>query len=51
MLYAGTPLRRLPDDFKVFNEDGEDVPALGEFYVTVETFDPHHLITDVFPSS
>jgi hypothetical protein len=38
----------LPEGIVVLNEDGTVCEAVGRFYVTLESFDPYHLITDVF---
>lgn len=39
----------LPKTYKVLNKDGQEIP--GNFLITVETIDPHHLITDYASNS
>lgn len=48
LLAAGTELCPLPDDVEVVDVEGAPVLALGKFHVTTETFDPFHLLTDIF---
>ncbi len=38
----------LPEDVVVLHADGKACKPSGRFYVSVESFDPHHLLTDVF---
>lgn len=41
-----TQWAELPKEYRVINEDGEEIPASGKFLITVESIDPFHLITD-----
>ena len=40
----------LPKDVVVVTEDGEAIEASRGFWVTIETFDPWHLLMDFEPS-
>jgi hypothetical protein len=43
---ADTVWTELPDDYKVVNEDGEEIKPSGKFLISVESIDPYHLVTD-----
>lgn len=40
----------LPPGTTVLDPDGEVVEPTGQFAVTLETIDPYHALTDLFPS-
>ena len=48
MLKEGTLVSELPSNFKVVDEAGNEIKALGRFLISVETIDPYHLVTDMF---
>lgn len=37
----------LTPGIKVMDGDGNELPATGTFYISLETIDPYHLLTDV----
>ena len=39
----------LPDDVIVVNDEGEEITASFKFYVSLETFDPFHIVVDAPP--
>ena len=42
------PLAEISADAKIIGPDGQPVPATGEYYITAETMDPYHIVTDWF---
>ena len=42
------PLAEISADAKSIGPDGQPVPATGEYYITAETMDPYHIVTDWF---
>ena len=38
----------LPKNVLVLDEDGKAIQPVGTFYVTLESFDPFHLLADIF---
>ena len=41
-------LVELPKEIPVIGPDGDRIKPTGKFYVTTETFDPHHALVDLF---
>lgn len=41
-------LAEISADAKIIGPDGQPVPAIGEYYITAETMDPYHIVTDWF---
>jgi len=50
VLKRGVRLAKLPTDVQVLGDDTR-VRASGEFYISTETFDPYHALTDVLDES
>jgi len=48
VLPEGTQIGKIPDKLKIVTEDGEEIPATGEFYVTTASFNPYHWVVDLF---
>lgn len=48
VLREGTKMIPLPKNMEIVDEDGDPIEATGRFYVTEETIDPYHLVTDIF---
>ncbi len=48
ILKADALMAPLPEDVVVLHVDGRVCKATGRFYVTTESFDPCHMLTDVF---
>ena len=42
------PLTEISANAKIIGPDGQPVPATGEYYITAETMDPYHIVTDWF---
>lgn len=42
-----TPIVKMPENFQIIDENGEELKPTGEFYVTVQTIDPYHLVLDI----
>ena len=42
------PLAEISADAKIIGPDGQPVPATGEYYITAETMEPYHIVTDWF---
>ena len=42
------PLAEISPNAKIIGPDGQPVPATGEYYITAETMDPYHIVTDWF---
>lgn len=49
VLKGDTRLVPLPDRFRVVDSKGRSVKPSVAFYITTETFDPFHLLTDGLP--
>lgn len=47
-LKPGSVLHKLPEAVKVISAEGEVITATGAFWVTAETIDPYHCVTDLF---
>jgi hypothetical protein len=47
LLKGDAVLTELPKEISVIDEDGKRIKATGKFYVTTETFDPYHCVTDL----
>lgn len=50
LLKRGIRLAKLPTDVQVLGDD-TPVKASGEFYISTETFNPYHALTDVLDES
>lgn len=52
MVKAGTsiiPLYQVATNAVLYDQDGkEQINAEGTFYITAETFDPYHIVLDIF---
>ncbi len=48
VMKQGTLVSNLPDDYKIIDENGEELNATGEFMISSETIDPYHLVVDIF---
>lgn len=48
VLKMDAELAPLPDTFVVLDSDGKRIRSTGQFYVSTETIDPWHALTDVF---
>ena len=48
ILKSDTLMATLPEGVVVLSSDGKPVKPTGRFYVSTESFDPYHLVTDVF---
>ena len=38
----------LPDDWKIVDDNGEEIKPTGRFLISAETIDPYHLVVDMF---
>ena len=47
MIKAGTPMIELTNA-KILTPEGEEIPPAGHFFRTALTFEPYHLVTDIF---
>ena len=47
VLKLGVYLIELPQDVRVLGPDGKQIHASWKFWVTLETFDPFHCLTDM----
>lgn len=48
VIKQGTLVLNLPDGYKIIDESGEEIKAIGEFMISAETIDPYHLVVDLF---
>lgn len=48
VLDSGAAMSWLPEDYRVLDPEGGSIRAIGRFAVTLETFDPYHVVTDIF---
>lgn len=48
VMKQGTLASNLADDYKIIDENGEELNATGEFMISSETIDPYHLVVDIF---
>lgn len=48
VLGGDVELAKVPTDIVVVDGEGKVVKPSGEFYVTIETFDPFHALVDLF---
>lgn len=49
LLKADALVFPLPEEIRIVaSTDGEVIRPKGKFWVTIETFDPAHLVTDIF---
>lgn len=42
------PLTEVCANAQIIDNDGQPIPAIGKFYITAETIDPYHIVTDWF---
>ena len=48
VLKADALVVNLPERIQVLGTDGKPIKPTGTFMITVETFNPHHALVDVF---
>lgn len=48
ILKADALISKLPDGVRIYDPNGKEVTPTGSFYITTESFDPFHIVTDIF---
>ena len=48
MIKQGELVSNLPDDWKIVDDNGEEIKPTGRFLISAETIDPYHLVVDMF---
>ena len=48
MINQGEVVSNLPDDWKIVDDNGEEIKPTGRFIISAETIDPYHLVVDMF---
>lgn len=46
ILRPDTIIVELPDSIQIIDEDGEEIKAVNNFYISTSTIDPYHMVLD-----
>lgn len=46
LINPDTKFTRLPEDIKVVDHHGEEIPAMRGFWISTESIDPYHILID-----